>query len=77
MDIQDLKYFISFIDDNSRYMYIFMLYNKDKSIDAFKAFEAEEVKQQKKQIKIMGTNRGGEYYPMVDILRADKPCVNL
>ena len=35
MDSYGKKYFISFIDDYSRYMYLYMLYNKNKTLDAF------------------------------------------
>ncbi|RVW75565.1 Retrovirus-related Pol polyprotein from transposon TNT 1-94 [Vitis vinifera] len=56
------KYFISFIDDYSRYMYIYLLHNKNEALGAFKVFKAEVEKQCGKQIKIVRTDRGGEYY---------------
>ena len=62
MDAHGPKYFISFIDDCSRYNYIYMLHNKDEALDAFKVFKAKVKKQCSKQIKIVKTNRGGEYY---------------
>ena len=62
MDAHGPKYFISFIDDCSRYMYLYMLHNKDKALDAFKVFKAKVKKQCGKQIKIVITNRGVEYY---------------
>nr|CAN81603.1 hypothetical protein VITISV_031789 [Vitis vinifera] len=52
MDSHGQKYFISFIDDFSRYMYLYILHNKNEAIDAFKVFKA----------KIVRSNRGGEYY---------------
>ncbi|RVX16347.1 hypothetical protein CK203_014590 [Vitis vinifera] len=36
MDAYDPKYFISFIDDYSRYMYIYLLHNKNEALGAFK-----------------------------------------
>ena len=45
MDAHDPKYFISFIDDCSRYMYLYMLHNKDEALDAFKVFKVEVEKQ--------------------------------
>ena len=39
-----------------------MLYNKNKALDAFKIFKAEVEKQCGKQIKIVRSDRGGEYY---------------
>ena len=41
MDESDLKYFIPFIDDYSRYMYLYMLHSKDKALEAFKVFNAK------------------------------------
>ena len=35
------KYFISCIDDCSRYMYLYMLHNKDEVLNSFKVFKAE------------------------------------
>jgi transposase InsO family protein len=62
MDSHCQKYFISFIDDYSRYMYLYILYNKNEAIDAFKIFKAEVEKQCGKQIKIVRSDKGGEYY---------------
>ena len=62
MDVYGPKYFISFIDDYSRYMYIYLLHNKNEVLGAFKVFKAEVEKQCGKQIKIVRTDRGGEYY---------------
>ena len=43
-------------------MYIYLLHNKNEALGAFKVFKAEVEKQCKKQIKIMRTDKGGEYY---------------
>ena len=56
------RYFISFIDDYSRYMYLYLLYDKGEALDAFKVYKAEVEKQLGKPIKIMRSDRGGEYY---------------
>ena len=42
MDAYGQKYFITFIDDYSRYMYLYMLYNKREALEAIKVFKAEE-----------------------------------
>ena len=39
-----------------------MLHNKDEALNAFKVFKAKVEKQCCKQIKIVRTDRGGEYY---------------
>nr|CAN74164.1 hypothetical protein VITISV_026444 [Vitis vinifera] len=62
MDSHGQKYFISFIDDFSRYMYLYILHNKNEALDVFKVFKAEVEKQYGKQIKIVRSDRGGEYY---------------
>ncbi|RVW97572.1 Retrovirus-related Pol polyprotein from transposon TNT 1-94 [Vitis vinifera] len=49
-------------DDFSRYMYLYILHNKNEALDAFKVFKAEVEKQYGKQIKIVRSDRGGEYY---------------
>jgi len=35
------QYFISFIDDYSRYSYLFLIHEKSQSLDVFKSFKAE------------------------------------
>ena len=62
MNVQGQKYFITFIDDYSRYMYLYMFHHKSEALEAFKVFKAEVEKQCSKQIKIVRTDRGGEYY---------------
>ena len=62
IDTHGPKYFISFIDDCSQYMYLYMFHNKDEALDSFKVFKAEVEKQCGKQIKIVRTDRDGEYY---------------
>ena len=62
MDAHDQKYFITFIDDYPRFLYLYMLHNKNEALDAFKFFKAEVEKQCGKSKKIVRTNRGGEYY---------------
>ena len=56
------KYFISFIDDYSRFMYLYLLNSKNEALDAFKVFKAEVEKQCGKQINIVRSDRGDEYY---------------
>ena len=62
MDGSDPKYFITFIDDYSHYMYLYMLRSKDEALEAFKVFKAEVEKQYGKKVKIVRSDRGGEYY---------------
>ena len=41
MDSYSQKYFISFINDYSRYMYLYLLNHKSEALDAFTVFKAE------------------------------------
>ena len=59
MDGSDPKYFITFIDDYSSYMYLYMLRSKDEALEAFKVFKAEVEKQCGKQVKVLRLDRGG------------------
>ena len=62
MDGSDPRYFITFIDNYSFYMYLYMLCSKDEMLEAFKVFKAKVEKQCELQIKIARLDRGGEYY---------------
>lgn len=48
MDLHGKEYFIFFIDDYSRYMYLQLLHNKYEALDAFKVFKTKVEKQHKK-----------------------------
>ena len=56
------QYCISFIDDYSRYGYLYLIHEKSQSLDVFKAFKAEVENQLSKRIKNVNSDRGGEYY---------------
>ena len=62
MCLNGQRYFITFIDDYSRYMYLFLLYDKCEVLDAFKIYKVEVEKQLGKQIKIVKLDIGGKYY---------------
>lgn len=56
------NYFITFIDDYSRYDYLFLIKEKSESLEKFKIFQTEVEKQLGKVIKVVRSDRGGEYY---------------
>jgi hypothetical protein len=56
------RYFISFIDDHTRYMYLYFLTDKVEALNAYKTYKVEVEKQKEKKIKIVRSDRGGEYY---------------
>ena len=66
------KYFITFIDDFSRYGYVFFIKEKSDALEMFKVFRTEVEKQQGKFIKIVRSDRGGQYYGKHDDARQQK-----
>ena len=54
-------YFVSFIDDYSRYGYVYLMKYKSETFEKFKEFRAEVKKQLGKSIKTLRSDRGGEY----------------
>ena len=55
------EYFITFIDDYSRYGYIYLMRHKSEAFDKFKEFKAEVENHRGKSIKSLRSDRGGEY----------------
>ncbi|KAH9648506.1 Integrase catalytic domain-containing protein [Citrus sinensis] len=56
------KYFITFIDDFSRYGHVELLTEKSESLSVFQAFKANVELQKGKKIKAVRSDKGGEYY---------------
>nr|GEV73785.1 zinc finger, CCHC-type [Tanacetum cinerariifolium] len=52
------KYFVTFIDDASRFCYVYLLHLKDEALDKFKVFKTEVELQQGSLIKRFRTDRG-------------------
>ena len=55
------RYFITFTDDFSRYGYVYLLRHKHETFDKFKLFQKEVENQLGKTIKVLRSDRGGEY----------------
>ena len=55
------EYFITFIDDYSRYGYIYLMRRKSKAFEKFKEYRAETEKRLNKCFKTLRSDRGGEY----------------
>ena len=55
------EYFINFIDDYSRYEYIYLMRHKSEATDKFKEYKVKVENHQGKSIKSLRSNRGGEY----------------
>ena len=58
----DKRYFLTFIDVCSRFTYVFLLKNKSETFDVFKVYKAKVENQQSKKIKVLKSDRGGEYF---------------
>ena len=56
----NFRYFITFIDDSSRYCYVYLLKHKDEALEKFTIFK-NEVETQTKVLKRLRSDRGGEY----------------
>ena len=54
------RYFLTFIDDLSRYGYIY-LKHKSETFEKFKEFQSEVENHCNKKIKLLRSDRGGEY----------------
>ena len=55
------EYFVTFIDDYSRYGYMYPMQRKFDNFEKFKEFRVEGEKQLGKSIKTLRSDRGGEY----------------
>jgi hypothetical protein len=55
------KYFISFIDDATRYCQLYLVKMKDEALNYFKIYKAEVENQLERKIKCVRSDRGGEY----------------
>jgi transposase InsO family protein len=55
------KYFISFIDDATRYCQLYLIKTKDEALNCFKIYKADVENQLERKIKRFRSDRGGEY----------------
>ena len=60
------KYFLILIDDCTRYCYVYLLSSKDEALEMFKHFKNEVENQLDRKIKVIRSDRGGEYGPFGD-----------
>jgi transposase InsO family protein len=55
------KYFVTFIDDFSRKVWVYVLKTKDQVLSLFKQFPVSVERETEKKIKCIRTDNGGEY----------------
>ena len=56
------SFFVTFIDDFSRYGYVHLISHNSEALERFKIFKTKVEKQLGKVIKIVRSDKGGEYY---------------
>jgi transposase InsO family protein len=56
------QYFITFIDDSTRFCYVYLLKSKDEALHYFKTFKDEVENQHERKIKRLRSHHGGEYF---------------
>ncbi|PKA63733.1 Retrovirus-related Pol polyprotein from transposon TNT 1-94 [Apostasia shenzhenica] len=56
------RYFITFIDDCSKYVFVYLLRTKYEAFDKFKEYKTMVENQKEKKIKLLQSDRGGEYF---------------
>ncbi|XP_066164242.1 cytochrome P450 714B2 isoform X1 [Oryza sativa Japonica Group] len=56
------KYFMTLIDDCTRFCYVYLLKTKDEALHYFKIYKAEVENQLERKIKQLRSDRGGEYF---------------
>ena len=55
------RYFVTFIDDKSRYTVVYLIHTKSEVLQKFKNFEALVGNKYQRPIKILRSDNGGEY----------------
>jgi hypothetical protein len=60
--VDGFSYSITFTDDYSHYGYIYPIREKSEALDKFKIFKAEVENQHELKIKVVRSDRDGEYY---------------
>nr|AAT44242.1 putative ubiquitin carrier protein [Oryza sativa Japonica Group] len=56
------RYFMTLIDDATRFCYVYLLKTKDEALDYFKIYKAEVENQLDRKIKRFRSDRGGEFF---------------
>jgi transposase InsO family protein len=56
------RYFMTFLDDCTRFCYMYLLKTKDDVLHYFKAYKAEVGNQLERKIKRLRSDRGVEYF---------------
>ena len=60
------KFYVSFSEDYSRFTRVYLLRNKDEAFGMFLSYKDEVENQLNRKIKMIRSDRGGEYIPLND-----------
>ena len=60
------EYFVTFIDDCTRYCYVYLLRSKDEALEKFMHYKNEVENQLGRKIKAIRSDQGGEYDALLD-----------
>ncbi|BFG24650.1 hypothetical protein CerSpe_109240 [Prunus speciosa] len=63
---EGFNYFITFTDDYSRFGHVYLIKEKSSALDMFKIYKAEVENQLDLKIKVVRSDRGGEFYGRFD-----------
>ena len=56
------RYFMTFIDNCTRFCYVYMLKTKDEALHYFKIYKAKVENQLERKVKRLRSDSGGEYF---------------
>ena len=59
------RYFMTLIDNATRFYYVYLLQTKDEALDYFKIYKAKVENQLERKIKHLRSDHGGEYFPKI------------
>jgi transposase InsO family protein len=59
------RYFMTLINDATRFYYVYFLRTKDEALDYFKIYKAEVENQLERKIKRLRSDHGREYFPKI------------
>lgn len=71
ISVQGYRYYVSFVDEYTRFTWIFRLKTKDATLPIFKIFKTQVEKQFERPIKCLQSDWGGEFRPFVDFVHKE------
>ena len=63
LSLSGAEYFLTFIDESTRYVWVYILKHKSEVFDKFLEWKAQVEKSTGRKLKALRTDNGGEYMP--------------